>query len=115
MSVAGYQVVYLTDDDDLADLGDDPCFNMPAPTWGICRPDLRSRLQPGQVVVFIAYHRPTKTYFARRLFKVSQLIAHTEAPRRFPGRQNVLLSAKLPGPDAEWTGRWRHIILVPYE
>lgn len=107
-AAAGYQAVFLTDEDDLTDVGDDPCFKPPFPTWGICRPNVRVRLRPGQRLLFVAYHRPTDSYFARGLFTVLESITHLGAVRRFAGRPNVLLSAAHPGPSPAWAGLWRH-------
>lgn len=109
MSLAGFQVVYLTDRDDLLDVGDDPCFLPPVPTWGICRPDVRSRLEPGHAVFFVAYHRPSRSYFARGLLVVAETISHVEAAERFRGRDNLLLSQEIPSSQCEWSDKpWRN-------
>ncbi len=105
----GFLAVYLTDHEDLHDVGDDPCFSPPAPSWGICRPDVRSRLEVDQSVLFVAFHRPTKTYYARAILRVSEIISHVEAARRLPGRNNLLLTRRCPGPVAKWRHEpWRH-------
>lgn len=102
------QAVYLTDADDLTDIGDDPCFKFPFPTWGICRPNIRCGAPNEQAIFFVACHRPTGRYYARALFVVSDRITHTEAARRFKGRMNVLLVPQDPGATARWRGRWRY-------
>jgi len=107
-AIAGYQAVYLTDADDLTDVGDDPSFKSPFPTWGICRPDLRSRLEVGDSLFFVAYHRPSRKYYARGLLVVGELITHTDAASRFEGRHNVLLTKGEPGPNPEWKGTWKN-------
>jgi hypothetical protein len=108
MRSPGVLAVYLTDADDLADIADDPCFALPFPTWGICRPNIRCGAPRGQAIFFVAYHRPTGLYFPRALFVVADRITHTEAARRFAGRMNVVLASENPGPTAAWRDKWRN-------
>jgi hypothetical protein len=109
MSQSGWQVVHFTDRDDLRDVGDDPCFDLSPPSWGICRPNIRCQLNVGQSVLFIAFRRDQQRYFTHGLFHVAELIGYTEAASRFPGRENLLLQQTTPSADAEWLGKpWRH-------
>ena len=63
-----YVAVYLAApgaDDWPVDVGDDPAFECSRAyaeaggclSWGVCRPDLRNEITPGDVVVFIAADR----------------------------------------------------------
>jgi hypothetical protein len=107
--VAGYLAVFRTRADDLTDIGDDPSFAPPSPTWGICRPDVRSWVEPGQSLFFVAFHVPSKSYFARSLMVVVERISQTEAVRRYADRANLLLSAnEEPLPGSKWWSAWRN-------
>jgi len=77
--------------DDVVDLGNDPDFSPPSPTWGICRPHVRSRwVKPGSTVVFVGFYAPD-TYLFKGWMTVSQIISYPEALARFPTRQNVII------------------------
>lgn len=76
---------------DVVDIGLDPDFSAPAPTWGICRPAVRSRwLVKGSHVVFVAYYRPER-YLVKGWIRVGELLTYTKALDRFPSRRNVII------------------------
>jgi hypothetical protein len=86
-----YVAVYLRDPQADAwplDVGDDPSFDASARfasiggvlSWGVCRPDLRKRVQPGDLIVFFAtdqlrYHRPARYVFVG-FATVDRLVSH---------------------------------------
>ena len=59
MNARNYICVFRADpnvDDNVVDLGQDPDFSPPVPTWGICRPQVRAKwVSVGSYVVFIGY------------------------------------------------------------
>jgi hypothetical protein len=66
------------------DNGDDPSFYVARHggllTWSVCRPDVRSAIQPGATVVFISYTEDLKklvTYRLCAVATVSEKIEHT--------------------------------------
>lgn len=69
--------------------GDDPCFCSP-PTWGICRPDVRSRLSVGDTLFFLA--KIDSDYILKGWFEVGKKIDYLEALNLFPERMNVIVS-----------------------
>lgn len=89
-----YALVYKVDKsflDTLKDVGDDPCFEKPA-TWGICRPNIRNRLDldKGSFLIFIA--NVSGDYFLKGCFKVIDKIDIIQAYKDFSQRQNVIIS-----------------------
>lgn len=46
---------------DVIDIGQDPDFRPPA-TWGICRPNIRRAVRPGNHTVFLGYFPSTGQY-----------------------------------------------------
>lgn len=83
------------------DIGDDPCFDN-LPTWGICRPNYRRSIKPGDTLFFLAKIR--SDYFLKGWFQVGEKIDYLKAMRRFPKRKNVMLSSK----KAKRQNRWRY-------
>ena len=77
---------------DVVDLGQDPDFSPPPATWGICRPQVRSKwLNVGSEVFFIGFDRKADSYLGKGWFKVGEIITYVEALRRFPTRRNVII------------------------
>jgi hypothetical protein len=89
-----YLCVFTADEDvttDVVDLGQDPDFRPPTPTWGICRPDIRSRVRAGSYVVFVGYLRAADRYLAKGWLRVAASISYLQALERFPDRPNVII------------------------
>jgi len=114
-----YLLVYLAvgnQDDEWADIGNDPDFRERPYTWGICRTNVRGWAQPGDDLFFIA-KRPAESvddrYFLRGRFRVSERMDHVEAQKRFGPKQNMIFDELPAGPDLrarmiDYVGRWRH-------
>ena len=90
-----YLIVFIADEEvkgDIVDVGKDPDFSKPAPTWGICRPNYRKSVQVGYCLFFIGYFRKKKKYYFKGYFEVGEKISYIEALKRFPDRKNVIIS-----------------------
>jgi hypothetical protein len=74
----------------IIDIGDDPCFDSP-PSWGICRPPTRRTVQRGDTLIFIA--KVDNNYFLKGWFQVGDKLDYVSALKRFPSRQNVIISS----------------------
>lgn len=93
---------------DVADLGQDPDFSPPVPTWGICRPQVRCRwISVGSYVVFIGYYSETRTYLLKGWFRVGEIISYPEALERFPDRRNVIIRDKVNSPSKLANMAWK--------
>jgi hypothetical protein len=65
------------------DKGDDPSFycsevkktNL---SWGVCRPNIRNKIQPEDVVVFFCFNSTTNIYYLAGLASVSEKIKQTQ-------------------------------------
>src|SRR5712692_4478654 len=113
-----YLLVYLAvgnQDDEWADIGNDPDFRERPYTWGICRTNVRGWVQPGDDLFFIA-KRPAESvddrYFLRGRFRISERIDGVEARTRFGPKPNVIIDELPAGPDpiariTSYIGRWR--------
>jgi hypothetical protein len=73
----------------IIDIGDDPCFDNP-PTWGICRPTTRRAIKEEDTLIFIA--KVDTDYFLKGWFQVAEKLDYPSALKRFPNRQNVIIS-----------------------
>jgi len=73
----------------IVDIGDDPCFDSP-PSWGICRPPTRRAVKCGDTLIFIA--KVDSGYILKGWFKVGDKLDYISALRKFPSRQNVIIS-----------------------
>ncbi len=68
------------------DVGDDPSFHASAAhraeggvlTWGVCRPEVRNNVQPGDLVIFFAHNRTTKSYHFVAFATVDRKISQEE-------------------------------------
>ena len=89
-----YVCVFYADpavQDDVVDLGLDPDFSAPLPTWGICRPNLRRAVRRGSRLVFLGYYPKDRSYLLKGWFEVDETIGYEEALERFPNRRNVIV------------------------
>lgn len=89
-----YVCVFYADpaiEDDVVDLGLDPDFSAPLPTWGICRPNLRCSVGRGSRLVFVGYYRETRTYILKGWFEVDDVIGYEQALELFANRRNVII------------------------
>jgi len=77
--------------DDVADLGRDPDFGPPLPTWGICRPSTRRSVKVGSYVVFLGYYPNDRRYLVKGWLRVGDKIGYLNALERFPDRPNVII------------------------
>jgi hypothetical protein len=81
------------------DIGDDPAFfsarhHKAAVTWGVCRPDIRNKIRPNDIVAFIsAMHDEMSTHYSFvAALVVAEKMAATEAVRgHFREYLNVLV------------------------
>jgi CRISPR/Cas system CMR-associated protein Cmr5 small subunit len=67
----------------LYDVGDDPsfyCSNILGTnlSWGICRPDIRNKIQPNDTVVFFCYNGIEQKYYLVALATVKEKIKQTD-------------------------------------
>jgi hypothetical protein len=77
--------------DDVVDLGRDPDFSPPVPTWGICRPAVRSKwVKQGSHVVFVGYYGANR-YLVKGWIRVGEVLTYADALERFPSRRNVII------------------------
>jgi hypothetical protein len=65
------------------DVTDDPSFYCQLKgkgplTWGICRPDVRTKLQEGDIVVFICYDEDNYSYYLSAIATVADKIRQTD-------------------------------------
>lgn len=65
------------------DVTDDPSFychlkGMGPLTWGICRPDVRTKLEKGDIVVFICYDEDNNNYYLSAVTTVADKIRQTD-------------------------------------
>jgi hypothetical protein len=82
---------------EIRDVGSDPDFSAPEPTWGICRPNIRSAVSKGSYIVFVGYYpgeRDFKPYKLKGWLCVKEKITYIEALRRYPYRRNVIIRDK---------------------
>lgn len=121
IKLASYLLVYLAagdQDDEWADIGNDPDFRKIPFTWGICRTNVRGWTQRGDDLFFIAKRSALSIedrYFLRARIRVAEKVGHVEARERFGARQNVILDELPPGPDvrsrvANYIDRWRPVL-----
>ena len=97
METPHYLCVFRADSsvpDDVRDLGDDPDFRKPAPTWGICRPGIRHGVVPGSYIVFLGL--AGGSYLLKGWFRVGEKLGYLEAMERFAGRPNVIVTDRKP-------------------
>lgn len=79
-------------DEALRDLGLDPDFSAPSPTWGICRPQIRTKwISKGSLVVFVAFHKEQSEYWFGGWIRVGEILGYEDALHRFPNRRNVII------------------------
>lgn len=83
----------------IIDIGDDPCFDSP-PSWGICRPPTRRAVNRGDTLIFIA--KVDNNYFLKGWFQVGEKLDYITALKRFPSRQNVIISATASTKAIKW-------------
>lgn len=111
MRERNYLCVFRADpdiDDDVVDLGQDPDFSPPVPTWGICRPQVRARwVSVGSHVVFVGYDPERDTYLLKGWFRVGEIITYPEALQRFPNRRNVIIRLESKGLSATENVAWK--------
>ncbi|MFD0619682.1 hypothetical protein ACFQZR_19625 [Paenibacillus sp. GCM10027629] len=79
-----------TNKEDVVDKMDDPCFSLPYPSWGVCRPNIRYAVDIGSIIVFLGRH-PNNKYFVKGLMRVGKLLNYAEASAQFPQRKNSLI------------------------
>jgi hypothetical protein len=77
--------------DDVVDIGHDPDFRPPVPTWGICRPDKRHSVEVGSYIVFLGYYKEDQRYLVKGWIRVGEKINYLEALKRFVNRPNVII------------------------
>jgi hypothetical protein len=78
----------------VVDLGQDPDFQPPVATWGICRPPTRQSVRIGSYVVFLGYYPRypiDHRYLVKGWIRVGEKIGYLEALERFPDRPNVII------------------------
>lgn len=94
MSNRNYLCVFTANPEiveNVVDIGQDPDFSPPCPTWGICRPQIRSRwVDVGDYIVFVGYYG-NERYLVKGWFRVGEKITYLDALNRFPTRQNVII------------------------
>ncbi len=83
----------------IIDIGDDPCFDSP-PSWGICRPPTRRAVKIGDILIFIA--KVDTNYFLKGWLQVGDKLDYVSALKRFPGRQNVIISSTASTKSIKW-------------
>ena len=92
--------VFIRDEstaEDVLDVGRDPDFSDPVPTWGICRPQVRSSwVKVGSRVVFVGRRESGGDYRLKGIIEVGEIIGYLEALRRFPTRRNVIIRSGPP-------------------
>lgn len=77
--------------DNLIDIGGDPDFSEPLPTWGICRPDVRNYVKKNCLLFFVGNYIGTNEYYIKGFFQVGEIISYKDALDRFPNRRNVII------------------------
>jgi len=77
--------------DDVVDLGQDPDFRPPVPTWGVCRPPTRRSVGVGSYIVFLGFYKQDQRYLVKGWMRVGEKINYLEALRRFGNRPNVII------------------------
>lgn len=93
MSDKNYLCVFHVDETG-NDLGLDPDFTSPVPTWGICRPNIRNTVDfgpNGSYLVFVAFEKTKKKYYLKGWFRVGRSLNYAEALGKFPNRKNVII------------------------
>ncbi len=83
----------------IVDTGNDPCFDG-LPTWGICRPLTRKSVNVGDTLIFIA--KIEQEYILKGWFKIGDKIGYVTALRKFPNRQNIIISDKFSKRETKW-------------
>lgn len=93
--------------DDVIDVGEDPDFSDPVPTWGICRPNIRGALRKGDSVTFVGFARTARRYLYKGSFTVAESLTYVKAVQRFPTRRNVIIRGPEAGAHAsdKWTSK----------
>ncbi len=94
MPSPNYLCVFRADQavhDDVVDLGHDPDFRPPVPTWGICRPPTRRSVGVGSYIVFLGYYDKDQRYLVKGWMRVGEKISYLEALERFSNRPNVII------------------------
>ncbi len=94
MPSPNYLCVFRADQevhDDVVDLGHDPDFRSPVPTWGICRPPTRRSVGVGSYIVFLGYYKEDQSYLVKGWMRVGEKISYLEALKRFGNRPNVII------------------------
>lgn len=94
MQSPNYMCVFRADQaihDDVVDLGHDPDFRPPMPTWGICRPPTRRSVREGSYIVFLGYYKEDQRYLIKGWMRVGEKISYLDALKRFGNRPNVII------------------------
>ena len=60
-------------------IDNDPHFWTSPPTWGICRNDLRARVEPGDVIFFVLPRRGRHPQMIFGFLTIAEIISHSEA------------------------------------
>lgn len=93
--------------DDVVDLGHDPDFRPPVPTWGICRPDKRHSVDVGSHIVFLGYYKENQRYLVKGWMRVGEKIKYLEALKRFGNRPNIIIR-QAPQTKSSALISWKH-------
>lgn len=65
----------------------DPHFWCSPPTWGICRPDLRKKVLPGQTIFFVLSKYAQHPQMIFGYMKVFEVVSHLAAHRKLPQKR----------------------------
>ena len=63
----------------LWDFGNDPFFHAKPFSWGICRPNTRTKVEKDTRLFFYTFKQSTKDYFLTGMMKVDQILTQAEA------------------------------------
>lgn len=67
--------------DNLWDFGNDPYFHSKPFSWGICRPNNRSKVRKGTKLFFYTFKEPAGDYYLTDMMKVKDILTQIEAAR----------------------------------